>query len=106
MLGWRAGSRVPAVYLHLSGKDIDEAQSIMNGVTRVKDTRLDFRPKQCLRCKERNNPTSKFCYRCGAVLDIETAVQIDHARTRIDQLLNKPTEDPKKLEKLLALLEE
>jgi len=55
--------------------------------------------------QERNSSTSKFCYRCGAVLDIETAVQIDQARGRIDQLLNKLTEDPRKPEKLLAPLE-
>jgi len=105
MLGWQTSSRMPAVYVHLSGEDIDEAQSIMNGVRVAKDMKLEFQPKSCLRCKESNSPASKFCAKCGTVLDIETAVQIDQSRKKIDELLNKLTQDPEKLEKLLALLD-
>jgi len=48
---------------------------------------------------------AKFCDRCGLPLDNATAAQMDRARVKIDELLNKLTEDPKKLEKLLALIE-
>lgn len=106
LLGWKLNSRMPSVYVHLSGEDIDEAQSIMNGIARTTDTNLEWQPKQCARCKVINSPTSKFCFKCGAVLDIETAMKIDETRVKADQLLNKLTEDPQKLEKFLALIEE
>jgi hypothetical protein len=44
--------------------------------------------------------------KCRTVLDIETAVPIDEARRRIDRLLDKLTDDPRKVEKLLTLIEE
>jgi hypothetical protein len=37
--------------------------------------------------------------------DAKVNVQLRDARAKIDELLNKLTEDPKKLEKLLALIE-
>lgn len=32
LMGWRQGSKMPSVYVHLAAEDIDEAQSILNGV--------------------------------------------------------------------------
>jgi hypothetical protein len=36
---------------------------------------------------------------------VETAIRMDEARTRIDELLNRITADPEKIKKLLALLD-
>ena len=58
-----------------------------------------------MRCEGRKAPNSKFCHRYGTPLDVETAIKIDEARSRIDMLLNKLTEDPEKLERCIALIE-
>lgn len=105
LLGWKFSSNMPSTYVHLAGEDIDEAQAIMNGVERAKQEASDPQPKTCSRCGLKNTPFSKFCTRCGFVLDAETALEIDQARTKTDELMKMLTQDPKKLEKLLALVD-
>ena len=103
--GWKQNSRMPSVYIHLAGEDIDEAHCILNGTTRMekKDERL--KPLLCQRCDGKNLPGSTFCNKCGAPLDLKTAIELDQARTKLDRLFDKLTEDPQKLDKLLNLLE-
>ena len=104
MFGWKFGSRMPATYMKRYGKHIDNAQAAMNGITPPQKTVIVQQSKTCVRCKTNNSPVSKFCNRCGNVLDIQTAVQIDESRKKIDILLNEITEDPQKMEKLCMLL--
>lgn len=107
MFGWKQGSRMPSVYIHLAGKDVDEAILALNGMRKKPEKEEKaFRPNICPRCDERNSPDSKFCNRCGAVLDMRTAVQLDRARAKVDMLLDKLTEDPEKLNKLLELVKQ
>jgi len=96
---------MPAVYVHLAGEDIDEAHRVLNGLARSKIEEHNVKPRQGVSGPTLNSTDSKFCNRCGMPLDMETAVTMDEARKKIDQLLNRLTEDPKKLEKLLALIE-
>src|SRR2546425_2399319 len=106
MLGWKFSSKMPSIYVHLSGEDIDEAQSIMNGVPHAKKTEREFNPKECPRCREKNSPISKFCIKCGAPLDLITAVETDEKKSKVERLMNKLAEDPEKLDRLLALVEQ
>lgn len=103
--GWKQGSRMPSVYIHLAGEDVDEAQCILSGTVKVEKEEERLRPLVCERCHTNNLPGSKFCSKCGAPSDLKTAIQLDQTRAKLDILLNKLTEDPQKLEKLLALLE-
>lgn len=106
LLGWKVSSRMPAVYVHLSGEDIDEAQSIMNGVKHVREKGNEFQPKRCGRCGEQNAPISKFCIRCGSPLELETAVETDQKRSKVERLMDRLAEDPDKLDRLLALVQD
>lgn len=54
---------------------------------------------------QKSAPLSKFCTRCGFVLDAVAALEIDQARAKTDELMKRLTQDPEKLEKLLALIE-
>lgn len=103
--GWKQNSRMPSVYIHLAGEDIDEAHCILNGTVTVekKDERL--KPLLCQRCDSKNLPGSTFCNKCGAPLDLKTAIELDQARVKLDRLFDKLTEDPQKLDNLLNLLE-
>ena len=103
--GWKQGSKMPSVYIHLTGEDVDEAQCILNGVARVEGKEEMLRPKVCKRCDTKNIPDSKFCSKCGFPLDYETAVKMDGIRAKLDRLLDRLTEDPQKLNKLLELVE-
>jgi len=103
--GWKQGSKMPSVYVHLAGEDVDEAQCILNGVAKVENKEEQLKPKICQRCNTRNSPDSKFCNKCAFPLDYETVIKIDETRSKLDRLLDKLTEDPEKLNKLLELIE-
>ncbi|MBI2938376.1 MAG: tyrosine-type recombinase/integrase [Thaumarchaeota archaeon] len=102
--GWRQGSRMPAVYIKLAGEDIDDAHRMLNGIEAKKEEQ-QLTHKECIKCHSMSSADSKFCNNCGLPLDNTTVMQMDRARSKIDELLNRLTEDPEKLEKLLALIE-
>jgi integrase/recombinase XerD len=103
--GWKQGSRMPSVYIHLAGEDVDEAQCILSGTAKLEKKDEQLKPLVCSRCQNNNVPGSKFCTRCGTPLDLKTAIRLDQTRTKLDRLFNKLTEDPQKLDKLLTLIE-
>jgi len=103
--GWKQGSKMPSVYIHLGGEDVDEAQCILNGVAKAERKEEMLKPMVCKRCDTKNTPNSKFCNKCGFPLDYETAIKMDGIRAKVDRLLDKLTEDPRKLGKLIELVE-
>ena len=103
--GWKQNSRMPSVYIHLAGEDIDEAHCMLNGTERVKKDDEQLKSLICQRCDSKNLPGSKFCNGCGLPLEAGVAISLDQARTKLDRLFNKLTEGPQKLDKLLNLLE-
>ncbi|MCK4634960.1 MAG: zinc ribbon domain-containing protein, partial [Candidatus Aenigmarchaeota archaeon] len=75
---------MPSTYVHLSGRDLDDAILRMNGIKKEKEIEeKDFVPKNCQRCKEVNPPTAKFCKRCGLPMNQETIVQFEDQRKRM-----------------------
>ena len=78
-LGWQLGSDMPKVYVHLSGRDIDNA--IYNKVYGLKteESREDvnIKPVACPRCKESCGPTTEYCYRCGMPLKEEKVFEME-----------------------------
>lgn len=103
--GWKQGSRMPSVYIHLAGEDVDEAQCILNGVAKAERKEEMLKPKVCNKCETKNIPDSKFCSKCGFPLDYATVVEMDGIRAKLDRLLDKLTEDPQRLNKLIELIE-
>lgn len=91
-LGWIPSSRMPAVYVHLSGRNVDNALFKLNGIKterEVNEEERPLKPLQCKRCEEVNPPTNKFCARCGAPLDLQTALTLQKEEEKSDNLLNK-----------------
>ena len=106
---WVFGSKQPAQYKKMFRVHGDDAQCILNG---LKPSKLNqelkpelAKPKTCIRCKTQNSSASKFCNRCGYVLDVDTAIQIDQERKEYEDKLNALVKDPEKLKKLVLLLE-
>lgn len=63
-LGWAKGSDMPAIYVHLSGKDVDDAILKMNG-QEPEDVPEVMVPGKCPRCKEMNHHSAPTCWKCG-----------------------------------------
>jgi site-specific recombinase XerD/ribosomal protein L40E len=104
--GWVRDSDMASVYVHLSGRDVDGALLRLNGIETEERREVEFKPKICYRCNERNSPISKYCDKCSSVLDVDTALKIDEVRAKADKLLSVLTQDPEILDKLLDKIEQ
>jgi integrase/recombinase XerD len=72
--GWVGDSKMVSTYVHLSGRDVDEAILQLNGIkTSIIEQKIPF--KTCNRCDTKNDETSLYCSKCGMILDEKTAIQ-------------------------------
>lgn len=96
-LGWEQSSKMAAIYVHMSGKDTDEALLRANGIITEKEKEEPkLKPSKCLRCRMVNPVTNKFCNTCGFVLDEREALDIlrkESERERMDNLLSQVMQD-------------
>ncbi len=82
-LGWVQGSDMAAIYVHLSGRDVDNALLKMHGMAPEDVKEVQMSPKKCVRCSTMNAPTSKFCCKCHAALDLAAALDIEKERDSV-----------------------
>ena len=71
--GWTMSSKMPQVYIHLSG----ESSRVLlekRGVIRKEDSEVSdaWKPKYCSNCNEPNKIENKFCIRCRMVLSFDS----------------------------------
>ncbi len=71
IFGWTPGSEMAAVYVHLSGRDVDNALLELHGLRSPTQNEPKIKLKICPRCNEHNSPDAKYCKRCALTLDIE-----------------------------------
>ena len=92
--GWVQGSDMAATYVHLSGRDVDNAFLKMHGMVPIENGQEEkMALRICQRCKERNSPTSKFCTKCGMPLDESFISTVEKERQKGDNVMNKLMED-------------
>lgn len=107
--GWQQDSRMAAVYVHLSGKNVDEALLKVYGIDIGKEKKESaFKPRECPRCKEVNQSTNKFCFKCGIVLDEETKAEVirkNLERKEADDIMDRLLEDQEFREVFLRKVE-
>jgi integrase/recombinase XerD len=96
--GWRIGSRMPQVYIHLAGSDLDAKIIAMNTGKPV-EVKTEFRPIPCPRCGEKGTPGQRFCPRCGSPLDEK---ELAGASVQYEELKKQSDEIKSLLEKALA----
>jgi len=112
-LGWTQGSDQPATYVHLSGRDTDDAILKIHEIKRdsKEKGKKELKLEKCPRCFHINLPTDRFCSLCGNALNEEARMHIikkSLVRSKADEVLDKLIEDPEvrqmlemKIEKLL-----
>lgn len=91
IFGWVGDSRMPGVYVSLSGGDVEKKMLERAGLIDRDEARKEddvLKPRNCPRCKEVNPATSRFCNKCGMVLDLKTAVELDNSQKDIDKSLS------------------
>jgi len=81
-LGWKQGSKMPAIYVHLSGRNVDQKILELNGMKKREKTEEAVAVRGCSRCGHINPPTGKFCMKCALPLDLKAALEIDDERLK------------------------
>ncbi len=81
-LGWSKDSKMASVYVHLSGRDMDDAILRKNGIEiEERDTRL--KPTECPRCHHMLPDGVMYCGFCGLPLSIEVKESDDEKIARV-----------------------
>jgi len=110
LFGWTQDSDMAKFYIHLAGKNIDDALLNYYGLLTEKEkqerTEKVKTVVKCPRCRTTNDPDSKFCSKCWLALDVKTALDYDKEK---DQILNMNIKDliadPKKAKQLGKLID-
>jgi hypothetical protein len=74
--GWSGGSRMPAIYTHLSSADMLEKLLRVNGL--VQKTAIEanpLSPRKCPRCSEENGADYQYCAKCGEALSVKAVAE-------------------------------
>lgn len=100
--GWVQGSGMPATYVHLSGRDMDNTILAMHGLAKEEEIKKEFNTKLCPRCELVNPNNIDICRRCGMILDEKKAMEEENKEKEVLGLLN----NPKIITQLLELLKE
>ena len=105
--GWTKRSQTPAIYVHLSGRDVDATLLKHYGIEvgEVKKSEV-LEPVECPRCQSKSPPGAKFCVWCGMALTQEAIVAHKEPSEVADELMTLLVKEfirnePEKLEKIL-----
>ncbi len=76
--GWSKDSEMPAIYVHLSGRDVDNSVLAVYGIKEAaQSSEPIIKTWSCMRCNEANDPASKFCKKCGLPVDAGNVDKIE-----------------------------
>jgi len=94
--GWEKDSSMPSIYVHLSGRDGEEAILKAEGIKNEEEIKEDkhMEPLKCPRCQTINPFDAKFCYACGYILSEKIAIEINEVRELGDKIIEELLEDP------------
>jgi len=100
--GWVQSSDMASTYVHLSGRDVDNALLKINGID-ISDEKQEngLTASICPRCKSNNSPDALFCSTCGLCLDEKTSFKIEETRMKADKLMNELVNKPQVLDALI-----
>ena len=94
-LGWTQGSRMPQVYVHLSGRDTDDAMLRLNGIEpqNHKPEESLLKPCVCSRCGTINASENSFCRHCGSVIALNAAMEMEDRTKEAEETLHEVLKD-------------
>ena len=92
--GWVPQSRMLSEYSHLMSSDVNNAILAMHGIKTGKEKQSPLKAKQCPKCEGVSSGTAKFCQKCGSILDVKTAIELEEKRSKSDDILDQLMEEP------------
>jgi site-specific recombinase XerD len=96
--GWRQGSDMPSTYVHLSGRDVDDALLHSYGLPTASKAGPSpaLVPRTCTQCHTENPATNSFCGLCGLPLDgavAQAALKQNLDRQQADGIMDQLIQD-------------
>ena len=73
--GWMQSSKMASIYVHLSGRDVDESLLKAYGIETNGEDKLKVELVTCPKCGEKNPIDAVFCLKCGYPLKENLIVQ-------------------------------
>ncbi|MGC9444517.1 MAG: tyrosine-type recombinase/integrase [Candidatus Methanospirareceae archaeon] len=93
--GWVQGSRMPSLYVHMSGRDTDKGLLQMYGIESEASGGTEQELRQCPFCKTVNTKGARICINCRKPLAVEEAMaRDDKVKEMLAAMLDIMTEDP------------
>ncbi len=83
-LGWVPATAMAGVYVHLSGRDVDDAILKAYG---LKPEEKEGNVLPCFRCDTENAINSKFCQSCGTPLTLNAAIELQTKENLVEEKL-------------------
>lgn len=105
--GWSKTSNMPAIYIHMSQKSMNNRYYQMYGkadLQKAKEQNIE-EPKTCSECGTRNPTGYRFCFRCNTLLEKDEQKLIENER-QVKNTLNLIANNPQLAEKFARLLQE
>lgn len=94
LFGWVQGSDMAATYVHLSGRDVDNALLKLQGlVSTESENEEKIKVKTCHKCKEHNSPIAQYCIKCGLPLDEMLLAKVEKKMSDTNIIMNKLMEN-------------
>jgi len=93
--GWIQGSKMAGTYVHMNGKNLDDAILAVNGMKSSEEVK-PVQPRVCSRCKTINGFDTRYCRQCGGVLDVRELMEMEERlseRQEADKMMNMLMQD-------------
>jgi integrase len=104
--GWVQGSNIASIYVHLSGRDVDDAILSLHGMKAEQQKERDgFKVVGCSQCSTKNAPGAQLCMKCGHTLGAGIGVQQESEPKQMG-MMSEPLKDPEVRELLLKKMME
>ena len=86
-LGWIQGSKMAATYVHMNGKNLESSILSLNGIkVEEKKENDELKPRVCPRCELVNPHDTVNCRRCGGLIDLKVAMELDEKHRQEQEL--------------------
>ncbi len=94
IFGWSGSSTMVSIYVHMSGRDVDNAVLQVYGKQPKEVIAPKLTEKVCPRCRFGNGIDFVHCKKCGAPLDIGTLMKSEEVTERLKAAMLDSLGDP------------
>ena len=100
--GWAGDSKMPKIYVHLSGKDVDDAILKLHGLKKPDNLTVPHLIiPECPKCGEKGVVHSGICKKCGLILNLADAQRVHEMEKKAIELMFKLIKEHPELISLL-----